>query len=46
MKFWETHVRFRLSEKTEIEWSQFHCGVIAIEAGRQEAARNSLRQAP
>jgi GNAT superfamily N-acetyltransferase len=26
MKFWETYVRFRLSEKTEIEWSQFHCG--------------------
>ena len=35
MKFLETHVRFRLSEKTEMEWSQFHCGVIAIEAGRQ-----------
>ncbi|MDR0566934.1 MAG: GNAT family N-acetyltransferase [Prevotellaceae bacterium] len=44
MKFGEMYVRFRLSEKTEIEWSQFHCGDVDLEAFFLKDAANYERQ--
>jgi GNAT superfamily N-acetyltransferase len=44
MKFWETYVRFRLSEKTKVEWSQFHCGDKDLDEFFLEDAANYEQQ--
>jgi hypothetical protein len=44
MKFWEMYVRFRLSEKTKVEWSQFHCGDKDLDEFFLEDAANYEQQ--
>lgn len=44
MKFWETYARFRLSEKTEAERSQFHCGDSDLDEFFLRDAANYERQ--
>ncbi|MDR0681404.1 MAG: GNAT family N-acetyltransferase [Dysgonamonadaceae bacterium] len=44
MTFWETYLRFRFSEKTKAEWSQFHCGDKDLDEFFLEDAANYEQQ--